>query len=31
MARIKEAFDPQGKLAPGRLPFRIAAREAAPS
>jgi hypothetical protein len=21
MARVKEAFDPSGKLAPGRLPF----------
>lgn len=29
MARVKAAFDPTGKLAPGRLPFPAAAREAA--
>lgn len=29
MARVKEAFDPYGKFAPGRLPFPAVAREAA--
>ncbi len=31
MARVKAAFDPTGKLAPGRLPFSVALREAASS
>jgi glycolate oxidase FAD binding subunit len=31
MARIKAAFDPQSKLAPGRLRFGLEARDAAPS
>jgi glycolate oxidase FAD binding subunit len=29
MARVKEAFDPDGKFAPGRFPFPVGAREAA--
>jgi len=29
MTRVKAAFDPEGKMAPGRLPFPIVAREAA--
>lgn len=28
MARVKDAFDPDGKFAPGRLPFPVVAREA---
>jgi FAD/FMN-containing dehydrogenase len=28
MARVKDAFDPSGKLAPGRLPLPVGAREA---
>jgi glycolate oxidase FAD binding subunit len=31
MTRIKHGFDPHGKLAPGRLPFTLDAREAASS